>query len=119
MWKDVDGKRYIPPRIAVAAAASTSGFSMTPLDDDSPSPPEGVVYEVRAMVVQVRPSADEASHLISFVKGMYSSGRRRLLINSAVPNGEWFVFNDFLVRAVSEQEALSFAEWKVSALHGD
>lgn len=69
IWKDMDGKRYIPSRIAVASAPSNSGFSMTSLEEGAAAPPEAVLYDIRALVVQVQASADEPSHLISFVKG--------------------------------------------------
>lgn len=72
------------------------------------------------MVVQIQ-SEDDPPHLISLIKGgcgtvQSDSG----LIFSAVsasdgdPSG-WHVFNDFLVRPISEEEALGFpGTWKAS-----
>ena len=71
IWKDAEGKRYIPSRIAVASAASNSGSSMTSLEEGAAAPPQAIVYDVRALVVQVQAAADESSHLISFVKGEF------------------------------------------------
>ncbi|KAK0185791.1 ubiquitin carboxyl-terminal hydrolase-domain-containing protein [Armillaria mellea] len=69
--------------------------------------PEKIVYELRAIIVQVV-TEDEHSHLVALVK---------------VPDAEqgldspWYLFNDFVVRNVSEEEALSFPnKWKLPAV---
>ncbi|PSS06529.1 hypothetical protein PHLCEN_2v3677 [Hermanssonia centrifuga] len=70
--------------------------------------PESILYELRGMIVQVV-TKEKRSHLVALVK---------------VPEGEddgdldgqssWYLFNDFAVRNISEDEALSFsANWKV------
>ena len=58
--------------------------------------------------MQVTDEADAPSHLVSLVK-----------IPQAEESGpgEWVMFNDFVVRPVSEEAALSFAaDWKTPAV---
>ncbi|KDQ12374.1 hypothetical protein BOTBODRAFT_134946 [Botryobasidium botryosum FD-172 SS1] len=59
-------------------------------------------YELRAFIVQVR--ASKANHLVAIVK-----------VPEAPPDqSPWYIFNDFVVENISEQEALSFPDkWKV------
>lgn len=66
------------------------------------------IYELRSMVVQVQADQD-IPHLIAVVKIPASEGEEY--------KNQWYLFNDFLVRPLSEQEALSFpASWKVPAV---
>lgn len=71
--------------------------------------PTSVTYKLRAIIVQVL-GKEGRSHLVAIVK---------------VPEAEdvegsfspWFVFNDFSVQNISEEEALSFpGKWKVPAI---
>jgi PAB-dependent poly(A)-specific ribonuclease subunit 2 len=78
----------------------------------------------QAIVAQIQAEQDPA-HLVSIVKGEphltnSASGmasRRETVAADELPVGSsspWHVFNDFLVRPVSEEEALSFpGTWKV------
>jgi PAB-dependent poly(A)-specific ribonuclease subunit 2 len=61
------------------------------------------------MVVQIV-EKDKHSHLVAIVKVPRAEGRKDLI-------SPWFVFNDFHVQNVSEQEALSFVgKWKVGQM---
>lgn len=80
----------------------------------------------KAMIIQVL-NKDGRSHLVAIVKGKHSMRCIELLLEYVtVPEAEdredllspWFVFNDFSVQNISEEEALSFpGKWKVGQLH--
>ncbi|KAF7323198.1 PAN2-PAN3 deadenylation complex catalytic subunit PAN2 [Mycena chlorophos] len=71
--------------------------------------PEVAVYALRSMVVQIV-TKDSKSHLVSIVKVPEADQPGPL-------SSPWFVFNDFVVQNISEQEALSFPDsWKVPAI---
>lgn len=74
------------------------------------------------MVVQIQESPDAVAHLVSFVKSV-SWYQLSVIITDfeIVPSEDgsstWIMFNDFLVRPVSEDEVLSFPDqWKVPAV---
>ncbi|GAA5868955.1 hypothetical protein JCM16303_000318 [Sporobolomyces ruberrimus] len=68
---------------------------------------ESVDYELRAMVVQIQ-AEGEAPHLVALARVSPEGSK-------ATPS--WHLFNDFLVRPISEQEALSFSgDWKIPAV---
>ena len=79
----------------------------------------------QAIVVQIT-SKERQSHLVAIIRGKFhllTVTRINLRSLILVPEAEgghhlespWFVFNDFVVRNVSEEEALSFpGRWKVS-----
>ncbi|KAG5646693.1 hypothetical protein DXG03_002683 [Asterophora parasitica] len=55
-------------------------------------------------------SKDKHSHLVAIVKVPEAEDRDDL-------QSPWFLFNDFVVRNISEEEALSFPDkWKVPAI---
>ncbi|KAK0458455.1 ubiquitin carboxyl-terminal hydrolase-domain-containing protein [Desarmillaria tabescens] len=94
-WMDRRNQTFLPSRVELQGQVEG-------VDD-----PEKIVYELRAIIVQVI-TEDEHSHLVALVK---------------VPEAEqgldspWYLFNDFVVRNVSEEEALSFPnKWKVPAV---
>ncbi|KAI0933597.1 hypothetical protein AcW1_005383 [Taiwanofungus camphoratus] len=95
-WKDSRHKTFLKPRVELRG-------QIKGVDD-----PETVFYELRALVIQVV-QEDYHSHLVAIVK---------------VPEAEdlqhenpWFIFNDFVVRNISEEEALGIpADWKVPAV---
>ncbi|KAF8590468.1 hypothetical protein K439DRAFT_1329688 [Ramaria rubella] len=103
-WLDGRNGRFLSPRVGIRLETETSqpGGIVEGVDD-----PDAVLYELRSVVVAVK---EKSSHLVAIVK---------------IPNGEaeseigspWFIFNDFVVRNVSEEEALSFpGTWKVPAI---
>jgi len=68
-----------------------------------------VTYNLRAIIIQVL-SKEKCSHLVAIVKVPETEHVEGLL-------SPWFVFNDFSVRNISEEEALSFpGKWKVPAI---
>lgn len=83
------------------------------------------------MVVQIQADGDPP-HLVALARGSYLfffalwfiffvliSDHWLMTVNKAetVSGNSWHVFNDFLVRAISEEEALSFpSSWKVRPL---
>ncbi|KAK7449653.1 poly(A)-specific ribonuclease [Stygiomarasmius scandens] len=71
---------------------------------------EDAVYELRAVIVQII-NKDERTHLVAIVKVPDAEHRE----NEA--GSPWYIFNDFVVRNVPEEEALSFPDrWKVPAV---
>ncbi|KAF7970658.1 hypothetical protein HWV62_23300 [Athelia sp. TMB] len=71
--------------------------------------PEIAVYMLRAMIIQIT-TKEKRSHLVAIVRVPEAEDRADL-------SSPWFVFNDFVVRNVSEEDALSFAgNWKVPAV---
>jgi hypothetical protein len=87
------------------------------------------VDNIKAIIVQVL-SKEKRSHLVAIVKGkqlyFYSTRFTNFVPKPVtVPEAEhleglispWFLFNDFLVQNISEEEALSFpGKWKVRHL---
>ncbi|KAK4058405.1 poly(A)-specific ribonuclease [Microbotryomycetes sp. JL221] len=106
-WIDghpTDGKRFLQPRFAVTKQGLN--MAITSLGRGEQPPPNSTVYELRAMVNQIQ-SEDDASHLVALAR----------VESRDEQNSSWHLFNDFLVRAVSEQEALSFpGTWKIPAV---
>ncbi|KIK63543.1 hypothetical protein GYMLUDRAFT_40586 [Collybiopsis luxurians FD-317 M1] len=71
--------------------------------------PEVAVYQLRAVIVQV--DTDEHSHLVAIVKVPEAEGKQE------EGGSPWYIFNDFVVHNVPEEEALSFpGKWKVPAI---
>jgi len=78
------------------------------------------------MIIQVL-NKDRRSHLVAIVKGKHPIlFIERLPEPVTVPEAEhrddllspWFVFNDFSVQNISEEEALSFpGKWKVRQVY--
>ncbi|EMD34423.1 hypothetical protein CERSUDRAFT_117294 [Gelatoporia subvermispora B] len=100
-WKDRPrGERFISPVIHLTADV---------LDKPDEMP---VMYELRAMVVQIV-TKDGHSHLVAIVKVPPEAS----VSQEPDTQSPWFLFNDFVVRNISEQEALSFpGSWKVPAV---
>ena len=84
------------------------------------------VDHFQAIIIQVL-SKERRSHLVAIVKGSPSICSNLTLPERViVPEAEgqegllspWFVFNDFSVQNISEEEALSFpGKWKVRNLY--
>ncbi|KZP32520.1 PAB-dependent poly-A-specific ribonuclease subunit PAN2 [Athelia psychrophila] len=71
--------------------------------------PEIAVYKLRALIVQIT-TKEKRSHLVAIIRVPDAEDRLDL-------DSPWFVFNDFVVRNVSEEDALSFSgSWKVPAI---
>ncbi|TIB23248.1 hypothetical protein E3P77_01775 [Wallemia ichthyophaga] len=64
--------------------------------------------KTKAVVAQIHPDP-ESNHLVSIVR-ILSVSNDELVDKTKSP---WYIFNDFLVRNVSQAEALSFSDWKI------
>lgn len=122
MWLDKQTRAGTERFLQPAFAISSSGDRIVPFSKDTLADKQDLcIYELRAMVVQIQ-AEDDPAHLVSLVKGKRKRGSYRslpyglfcLVDEGEKPTSEWHVFNDFLVKAIAEDEALSFpAGWKV------
>ncbi|KAA1471282.1 PAB-dependent poly-A-specific ribonuclease subunit PAN2 [Dentipellis sp. KUC8613] len=97
VWQDSRKQTFLRPRVEIHG------------QQDGTDDPEAVTYELRSMIVKVV-AKDKRSHLVAIIK---------------VPEAErdnehaspWFLFNDFVVHNITEEEALSFpGKWKVPTI---
>ena len=104
-WEPTD-HGFVPLRLAMDVE---HGYVHTQSvwDASAPWPRAGTAcYMLRAMVIQAQ-GARDAPHLCALVRAP----------NDDDAPDAWYVFNDFLVRPITEAEALRFGEpWKVPAL---
>ncbi|CCA66899.1 related to PAN2-component of Pab1p-stimulated poly(A) ribonuclease [Serendipita indica DSM 11827] len=108
LWQDSKNGRFLQPFVGVDIATSPSqlgGLSSTLVDVSA-----GLVwYELRSMVIDVKGS-DQSSHLVCIAKVPEVERNR-------AEKYSWYLFNDFTVRGISEEDALSFpGRWKVPAV---
>ncbi|KAF5372867.1 hypothetical protein D9758_001617 [Tetrapyrgos nigripes] len=97
-WFDNRNQTFLKPRIEMRGQVGD-------MDD-----PEVAIYELRAVIVQIV-NKDERAHLVAIVKVPEAEG------NADETESPWYLFNDFVVRNVPEEEALSFPDrWKVPAV---
>ncbi|KAF5324935.1 hypothetical protein D9611_004584 [Ephemerocybe angulata] len=96
-WLDTRNKPFLRPKVQI------HGQMGDELD------PAGVWYELKSLVVKIS-TKERQSHLVSLVK---------------IPDAElddgydspWFIFNDFMVQNMAEQDVLSFpGKWKVPSI---
>lgn len=105
-WVDSHSRRegrFLQPTIGI----STAGGLMIGDDVTAPMPQDEstVLYDLQALIVQIQ-AEDDPPHLVSLVKVAPDPETDEA--------GGWYLFNDFLVRRISEDEALSFpGSWKV------
>ncbi|GAA5925112.1 hypothetical protein JCM1841_005790 [Sporobolomyces salmonicolor] len=108
LWMDGregEGSRFLRSRFRLGRGAGGEAV-VKPVVKEGKGDDE-VEYELRAMVVQIQAEGD-APHLVALA---------RVSPEETTPGSSWHVFNDFLVRSISEQEALSFpANWKIPAV---
>ncbi|KAK7049364.1 poly(A)-specific ribonuclease [Paramarasmius palmivorus] len=99
-WVDTRNSTFLKPQIEIRG-------QMGEVDD-----PDTATYELRAMILQVV-SNDQRPHLVAIVKVPDSE----LKNTSAEGRSPWYVFNDFVVSNISEEEALSIPDrWKVPSV---
>ena len=105
--KGASPRPYIPP--AVDFILDGQDLSVESIWDEDKAPTPGAVrYRLRGMVVQIQGEKD-APHLVAIER--VSAAEQK--------EGEspWYLFNDFLVRNISDTEARSFTgAWKVPAV---
>ncbi|KAI0792843.1 ubiquitin carboxyl-terminal hydrolase-domain-containing protein [Abortiporus biennis] len=98
-WKDSRHDTFLKPTLELQGQVHG-------VDD-----PETVLYELRGLVVQIVPK-EKGSHLVAIVKVPEAEHHADPEIDSP-----WYLFNDFSVREISEEEALSFpGSWKVPTI---
>ncbi|KAI5851436.1 ubiquitin carboxyl-terminal hydrolase-domain-containing protein [Morchella snyderi] len=69
-----------------------------------------IVYELVGFVAEIKLEESRNSHLISFVNVALSSVER-------IEDNNWHMFNDFMVRPVSKEDALDFTpKWKMPSV---
>ncbi|KAF9053213.1 ubiquitin carboxyl-terminal hydrolase-domain-containing protein [Panaeolus papilionaceus] len=97
IWQGNRGIRTIPTRAHLYGGAGDG------INDD------GVEYEVRAVAVKVV-SRTGKSHLVAIVKVPDVD-------DSEGSGSPWYLFNDFVVKNISEEQALDFREkWKIPSI---
>ncbi|CAD6938157.1 unnamed protein product, partial [Tilletia caries] len=113
---------YVPPKLALSVVNDDVRARGVWNEDDLAAMPDAAVYTCRAMIVQVQ-SGKEASHLCAIVKvpeaeiDAPAEADDPPVVRKRGKKGAWYLFNDFLVRNISEHEALSFPSvWKVPAV---
>ncbi|CAO1638721.1 unnamed protein product [Sympodiomycopsis kandeliae] len=99
---------FLPTRISIDSNwTGKNGLNIKELrsDEDNKASTSGATYQLKSMIVQVQASK-EAPNLVSIVRMEEGEGHR------------WYLFNDFAVRAISEEEALHFptSAWKIPAV---
>ncbi|KAH9484202.1 PAN2-PAN3 deadenylation complex catalytic subunit PAN2 [Psilocybe cubensis] len=95
-WQDYRNSTFLQPQISLRG--QIGGI------DDA----EEAIYTLRALVVKIT-RKDRKSHLVAIVRVPEAES------NDA--SSPWFLFNDFVVTNISQQEALSFqGQWKVPAI---
>lgn len=110
VWLDRRKERFLSPTLELAGQVEGHDQRDT------------AKYEVRALVVKIV-GKNNNSHLVAIIKGLFSLISLVTSVHTfIVPEAEgrsdiaspWFVFNDFMVNNISEDEALSFPDkWKV------
>ncbi|KIM28988.1 hypothetical protein M408DRAFT_329031 [Serendipita vermifera MAFF 305830] len=107
-WHDTRTTRFLKPFLGLDVNTEPSqagGLVSESIDHSS----DLVWYELRSMVIDVRQD-EKRSHLVSIIKVPEAENKP----DSPSP---WFMFNDFSVRNISEEEALSFpSNWKIPAV---
>ncbi|GAA5924433.1 hypothetical protein JCM10213_004576 [Rhodosporidiobolus nylandii] len=109
LWMDGrhgSGSRFMRSKFRIARGKSGEALVREAVEGKAPAEGE-VEYALRAMVVQIQAEGD-APHLVAFA---------RVATEEERPGASWHLFNDFLVRPVSEEEVLSFpGTWKIPAV---
>ncbi|KZS98990.1 cysteine proteinase [Sistotremastrum niveocremeum HHB9708] len=104
-WQDGKNHSFLKPKVTIELGGEIEASDL----DGRPRPLETVTYEIRAVVVQVH-NRESPPHLVAIVKIPERERDPQL----ASP---WFIFNDFVVKNIPEEEALSFpANWKTPAV---
>lgn len=87
------------------------------------------VYSLVGMAINIESGQTQKPHLVSMVNGMFPDRSKspgpttnKVIIvahaeQEVPPQSQWHLFNDFLVRSVSTEEALTFnTSWKVPSV---
>ncbi|KAK7689093.1 hypothetical protein QCA50_007784 [Cerrena zonata] len=100
-WKDGRRQTFLKPTLEVRGQVNGH------------DEPEAVLYELRGLVVQVITKAKQGpTHLVALIKVPEAESTQQ-----GDEDSSWYIFNDFSVQNISEEEALSFpGSWKVPAI---
>ncbi|KAH8081265.1 ubiquitin carboxyl-terminal hydrolase-domain-containing protein [Filobasidium floriforme] len=104
-------KRFLPDGVRIRLG---EGGDVQVYDDNdsSPSQPQDMRYIVRAFVASIQEHESDEAHLVAFVRAPNDTDA-----TTSHDQPRWLLFNDFLVKEVSADEALSCAPaWKSPAL---
>ncbi|CAG8616504.1 10808_t:CDS:10, partial [Acaulospora morrowiae] len=114
-WRSPDGNNpWLPKRISMSIDQDDLNIAeietSTAIDISYTGNPNHANYELMAIVIQVKVEK-EIPHLVAFVKVS------KELETESSGKGPWYLFNDFLVKNVSEQEVFNFqGSWKTPVL---
>lgn len=101
---------YLPTRISISSKGKDSEAPIVKGLASNETAPNGVaVYRLRSIVSQTQAADTDPSHLVSVV---------RVPDESDETKATWYLYNDFLIRAITEEEALSFpaSTWRIPAI---
>lgn len=128
MWRDTKStrqflgrKRFLPERVRIRIGHGDGDVKVFDVNDSTePEQPGDVHYVVRSLVASVQEDEHAEGHLVAFVN-VPDEDKRKIDPSSTDAAGagdnKWLLFNDFLVRPVGMEEALSFAgPWKIPAM---
>lgn len=103
-WRHWTGKLWPPPKIGLSLIGGKVQVLQGKDLEKRNLDPKTQIYVLRGIVDEIRFDQQEA-HMVTFVK----------VQDNTEP--KWLFFNDFLVKTVSEEEALTFAgPWKVPSV---
>ncbi|UZJ51756.1 hypothetical protein CBS101457_001076 [Exobasidium rhododendri] len=108
-------RSYLPPMISMNSSGDDVIVREIRQDEEQEreSKRGSAIYTLRSLVVQVQADQD-IPHLVAIVKVPRIASKEE---GEEGKGDQWHLFNDFLVRPISSQEALSFpASWKVPAI---
>jgi PAB-dependent poly(A)-specific ribonuclease subunit 2 len=123
-WRHWQGKTWPPTRLGLSISGGKlqclQGRDLEKRSVDS----KMHMYVLTGMVCEIRvDGGPQESHLVSFVRVPEDVAAAGGAANASAPAGlagqgaKWLLLNDFLVKEISEEEALSFpAPWKVPAM---
>ncbi|MBW0476095.1 hypothetical protein O181_015810 [Austropuccinia psidii MF-1] len=109
-----NNNRFLQSEIGVSIQTVSSEVSSIVIGDGNPIriPENSIRYELRGLIVQIQ-SDDETPHLVSLIKVTNEDEVSKFGKSTT----GWYLFNDFLVKKISEEEALSFpARWKIPCI---
>ncbi|KAJ1976780.1 poly(A)-specific ribonuclease [Dimargaris verticillata] len=109
--------RWLPSTLAISLEDGLSirevpqGSPTSTVDDPEALPAQYQLYDVRALIIEVKVDEGRAGHLIAQVATSSTPA------DDGTPSYQWHHFNDFLVRPVPEEEVFQFqSTWKSPAV---
>ncbi|PWN52754.1 hypothetical protein IE53DRAFT_366908 [Violaceomyces palustris] len=122
------GRTYLPPRVAVEVKGDDVRTRGIWEAKDLSGLEGSAIYKLRALIVQIQADKD-VPHLCAIVRVPEAEAEAEIQVadtdaKEAETAGKglkraspWYLFNDFLVRNIGEEEALGFPNpWKIPAV---